>query len=939
VITKKTRLVIICYTVSLALNALFWLGFSHELSSAGSTENAKQAAIQKLKPMVVGVFRPLPPPPPIVKPEETPAQAADLSDRNTHTDAVSTDAAHSLGQKSDTARSAASGNGQLKAIQDQSQLSQSPAQSSGSSAGQQSKGGTSPGDSSDVSSGDNQAVEGTSEAERSADTERAASIQARLLSNIANSDSHTAALTQSPHQLNASTQARANIAGSAAPATNPTSVNKIGVSKPSTVDTAQTHPPTNNPGKSQDEQISALHASSRSQADSDSASEADGADSDNPESRAETHPLDNDKPVSNIVLKQIQMWSPKPGQKFNLATNLNISFPQDVQVIAGPPLTEDQIQQIEELMRHQHLLTVKMSKEQVQHLAEMRRQTTSQPAPPPPPPPAKDARHREAKKPQPDPSAPHKPATPQVAEISMPRPVSPFKISTWDSNILRRWAPSTSTNDAADESSSTELAVSEGMGQGGTSGQSGASGQGSNGSGQRGGAVGGTQSASTNGAGQGSGNGRNQGSMSGSGEHAGQSAESTSDGSGPSVLEGESGDGMGSGGDSSGENGRDDGYGTGEQTEEADLPAPPVPGHTVPGALALPPSPPVGTTKGTDRTPHKVRMAIIPPPPSGAFDDQIYKVTWAAKAQTKVLQNTDPRKATKAPVGAPDKTGPKPVMIALTIGSVSANGQVPMTVMKREHLPLGTPSDVIDPPQMPAKGIPKSRLTQRLHSPELALFERPAEQPSPKEKPVPAVSAVPSSNLIRFARNSHGIKDGSEQPLPPTPLPDSNALIGDGSGLKGDYYEGPRFDQFVFSRADPNVDYDWITYPTQSPGPGIVAYSDYTVRWTGRIVAPYSETYTFYAAVDDGVRVWINHKLVLDDWSAHPLSQFSNQFTFQAGQQYLFKCEYLEVDGGGASVYLYWESPHTPKEFVPEDAFFYPLPSDVQALKQDTKPY
>jgi hypothetical protein len=333
-------------------------------------------------------------------------------------------------------------------------------------------------------------------------------------------------------------------------------------------------------------------------------------------------------------------------------------------------------------------------------------------------------------------------------------------------------------------------------------------------------------------------------------------------------------------------------------------------------------------------------MAVIPPPPSSAFADQMYKVTWAAKAQTRVIQNTDPRKATKTPAGQPDRTALKPVLIALTVGSVSANGQIPMTVMSRPHLPLGTPYDVIDPPQPPAKGTPKSRVTVRMHTAELALFERPAEQPAPFKRPVPMLSAAPTSNLIVFAHNSHGIKDGSEQPLPPTPVPDSNSLIGDGSGLKGDYYEGPSFDQFVFSRADPNVDYDWITYPTQSPGPGIVAYTDYTARWTGRIVADYSETYTFYAAADDGVRVWINHKLILDDWKWHSqLSQFSNQFTFKAGEQYLFKCEYLELDGGGASVYLYWQSPHTPKQFIPEDAFFYPLPSDEQALKQDTQPY
>jgi hypothetical protein len=215
----------------------------------------------------------------------------------------------------------------------------------------------------------------------------------------------------------------------------------------------------------------------------------------------------------------------------------------------------------------------------------------------------------------------------------------------------------------------------------------------------------------------------------------------------------------------------------------------------------------------------------------------------------------------------------------------------------------------------------------------------PSLQSTRDEKPTPAVTVTARPAVIRLAHNSQGIKDGSEQPLPATPLPDSNSLIGDGSGLKGEYYEGTQFDQYEFSRADPNVAYDWMMFPTQSPGPKIAAFSDYTARWTGRIVAPYSETYTFYAAVDDGVRVWINHRLVIDEWAAHGLTQFSNTFTFRAGEQYLFKCEYLEIDGGGASVYLYWKSPHTPKEYVPEDAFFYPLPTDEDALKADTAPH
>ena len=91
-------------------------------------------------------------------------------------------------------------------------------------------------------------------------------------------------------------------------------------------------------------------------------------------------PAHRRKPNSQIQLKTVKMWSPRPGQKFNLATNLNIVFPKDMKVVAGTQpvdLTDEQLAQIMALMAHQHLEQVTMDRNQVRQLAELRRKATS----------------------------------------------------------------------------------------------------------------------------------------------------------------------------------------------------------------------------------------------------------------------------------------------------------------------------------------------------------------------------------------------------------------------------------------------------------------------------------------------------------------------------------------------------------------------------------
>jgi len=410
-------------------------------------------------------------------------------------------------------------------------------------------------------------------------------------------------------------------------------------------------------------------------------------------------------------------------------------------------------------------------------------------------------------------------------------------------------------------------------------------------------------------------------------------------GGGFAALADEGTDGIGSQ-DTPGGTSEYDNATTAHEAEAADLPPdPPGKGHTVPGALVLPPAPPVGTEKGRDITPHKVKTLVVSLPARKVLASPPQQASKPADKLRQPNPAVKPKTATKTPVGDPKKPIRKPVPIALTVGSTSKRGAVPIMVIDRPHLALGTPSGTVDPPLPPANGAAKSlttapKRTASSHSEEVSptvdhLTRNAMSANKPKK---------PKRAIVRLVRNSEGIKEGTEQPLPATPMPENDTMVGDGSGLKGEYFQGPKFNTPVFQRPDPNINYNWVSFPSQSPGPKIPAFSDYSVRWTGRIAAQSSGTYTFYAAADDGVRVWIDHKLIIDAWTAHSLQQFSHTFTFKKGVQYLFKCEYMEVDAGGALVYLYWEGPGVPKQFVPEDAFFYPLPTDEEELKQDKAP-
>lgn len=140
---------------------------------------------------------------------------------------------------------------------------------------------------------------------------------------------------------------------------------------------------------------------------------------------------------------------------------------------------------------------------------------------------------------------------------------------------------------------------------------------------------------------------------------------------------------------------------------------------------------------------------------------------------------------------------------------------------------------------------------------------------------------------------------------------------GSGLGLWADYFSGGDFGSYLFTRADARVDFDW---GVGTPDPR-VPMNSFSVRWTGELSPRHNETYTLYTQTDDGVRLWVDNELVIDDWTNHPVTERQFSLPLTAGRRYRIRMDYREV-GGLASAKLLWSSPSQAKQVIPQTRLY-----------------
>jgi hypothetical protein len=144
----------------------------------------------------------------------------------------------------------------------------------------------------------------------------------------------------------------------------------------------------------------------------------------------------------------------------------------------------------------------------------------------------------------------------------------------------------------------------------------------------------------------------------------------------------------------------------------------------------------------------------------------------------------------------------------------------------------------------------------------------------------------------------------------------SFTTAGTGGGVRGDYYNGMNFESYRLTRMDPQINFTWPDGTSPDP---LVNQDQFSVRWTGELEAVFTETYTFYARADDGVRLWVDGQQLVNGWVAQSPTEYSGAIDLVAGHTYHIQMEMYE-DGVGAVAELRWESPRTPKQLIPQAA-------------------
>ena len=162
-----------------------------------------------------------------------------------------------------------------------------------------------------------------------------------------------------------------------------------------------------------------------------------------------------------------------------------------------------------------------------------------------------------------------------------------------------------------------------------------------------------------------------------------------------------------------------------------------------------------------------------------------------------------------------------------------------------------------------------------------------------------AASGEASTSTSTSTTSDESSSNGTTSPPPPV------------HGLRGEYWA--TYIDLAADRIDATLDFEW---GDGSPVDG-VAPDRFSIRWTGWIDPPESGMYTLITETDDGVRMWVDDVVVIDDWHGQFVERNEAPVQLTAGVPAKLRVEYFELDMP-ASAKLKWKSETIAEEVIPE---------------------
>lgn len=144
---------------------------------------------------------------------------------------------------------------------------------------------------------------------------------------------------------------------------------------------------------------------------------------------------------------------------------------------------------------------------------------------------------------------------------------------------------------------------------------------------------------------------------------------------------------------------------------------------------------------------------------------------------------------------------------------------------------------------------------------------------------------------------------------------------GSGHGFKAEYFKNRDLQgQPALIRVDEKID---LQNP-RTPAPGF-PQNDFSIRWSARLTAPATGKYVFTFTSDDGCRVFLDGKAIIDHWVETTATPFRGEAELTAGKTYDLRIEYFQA-GGSYEAQLNWQ---WPGERLFDDAITAAKKSDV----------
>lgn len=145
-------------------------------------------------------------------------------------------------------------------------------------------------------------------------------------------------------------------------------------------------------------------------------------------------------------------------------------------------------------------------------------------------------------------------------------------------------------------------------------------------------------------------------------------------------------------------------------------------------------------------------------------------------------------------------------------------------------------------------------------------------------------------------------------------------------GLIGEYFDiGVALDDFpkvddkkpVVRRIDKELNWN----ATAEKFAGTELEDHFYVRWTGVLRIPKDGTYTFFSESDDGSRLWVDGKQIIENGGLHAMEEKSGSVDLKAGD-HEFKVDLFENEGE-VGLKVSWQTEGVEKQIIPATAYFH----------------